>query len=209
MLHTCTDCRNDAGEHELSDALSADPAANRITRAEVKACVVPAIRSGVLGSFIGMLPGLSASVAAFLAYAESKRSSTPGRFGSGAVEGVASAESANNAVTGSAMIPMLALASHYAPQTPLCLAAAAELSAKLAELRRKKLAVLARAEAPEGLKDVYWQAAPRAVAGYVHELFASLRRLDALGCDLMLVEAPPAVPGWQGVDDRLRRAASG
>ena len=194
MLHTCTDCRNDAGEHELSDALSADPAANRITRAEVKACVVPAIRSGVLGSFIGMLPGLSASVAAFLAYAESKRSSTPGRFGSGAVEGVASAESANNAVTGSAMIPMLALASHYAPQTPLC---------------RKKLAVLARAEAPEGLKDVYWQAAPRAVAGYVHELFASLRRLDALGCDLMLVEAPPAVPGWQGVDDRLRRAASG
>jgi len=46
------------------------------------------------------------------------------------------------------------------------------------------------------------------VAPYAHELYASLRRLDDLGCDLILVEAPPPVPGWQGVNDRLRRAAS-
>ncbi|MGP1678266.1 MAG: L-threonylcarbamoyladenylate synthase [Burkholderiales bacterium] len=101
-----------------------------------------------------------------------------------------------------------ALESHYAPRTPLELVAAAELPARLNALRGRKVAVLARAEAPEGLKDVYWQAAPRAVAGYAHELYASLRRLDDLGCDLILVEAPPAMPGWQGVNDRLRRAAS-
>ncbi len=100
------------------------------------------------------------------------------------------------------------LDSHYAPRTPLYLVAAAELPAQLAAHRGQKVAVLARAEAPSGLKDVYWQEAPRAVTGYAHELYASLRRLDDLGCDLILVEAPPAVPGWQGVNDRLTRASS-
>jgi L-threonylcarbamoyladenylate synthase len=101
-----------------------------------------------------------------------------------------------------------ALASHYAPRTPLQLVSAAELSARLTALRGQKTAVLARSEAPSGLKDVYWQEAPRAVAGYAHELYASLRRLDALGCAVILVEVPPPVPGWQGVSDRLARAAS-
>jgi len=101
-----------------------------------------------------------------------------------------------------------ALDSHYAPRTPLELVAAVDLPARLAALRGKKLAVLARAEAPAGMKDVSWQTAPRAVAGYAHELYASLRRLDALGCDLILVEAPPPAPEWQGVNDRLRRASS-
>ena len=100
------------------------------------------------------------------------------------------------------------LESHYAPRTPLHLVPAAELPARLAALRGRKVAVLARAEAPSGLQDVHWQAAPRAVAGYAHELYASLRRLDELGCELILVEAPPAVPEWQGVNDRLRRASS-
>ncbi len=100
------------------------------------------------------------------------------------------------------------LESHYAPRTPLHLVLAAELPARLAALRGRKVAVLARAEAPSGLQHVHWQAAPRAVAAYAHELYASLRRLDELACELILVEAPPAVPEWQGVNDRLRRAAS-
>jgi L-threonylcarbamoyladenylate synthase len=100
------------------------------------------------------------------------------------------------------------LDSHYAPRTPLDLVAAADLPARLAALRGKKLAVLARAEAPAGLKDVSWQTAPRAAAGYAHELYASLRRLDALGCAAILVEAPPSAPEWQGVNDRLKRASS-
>jgi L-threonylcarbamoyladenylate synthase len=101
-----------------------------------------------------------------------------------------------------------ALASHYAPRTPLALVPAAELTARLGALRGKKIAVLARTEAPGGLKDVTWQSAPRAVAGYAHELYASLRRLDALDCVQILVEAPPGTPEWQGVNDRLNRAAS-
>ena len=101
-----------------------------------------------------------------------------------------------------------ALDSHYAPRTPLHLVPAAELQARMAALRGKKLAVLARAAAPPGLKDVNWQTAPRAAAGYAHELYASLRRLDALGCAAILVEAPPSAPEWQGVNDRLRRASS-
>jgi L-threonylcarbamoyladenylate synthase len=101
-----------------------------------------------------------------------------------------------------------ALASHYSPSTPLALVPAAELTARLAALRGKRVAVLSRTEAPGGLKDVNWQSAPRAVAGYAHELYASLRRLDALGCALILVETPPGTPEWQGVNDRLNRAAS-
>ncbi|TAK72377.1 MAG: threonylcarbamoyl-AMP synthase [Betaproteobacteria bacterium] len=100
------------------------------------------------------------------------------------------------------------LDSHYAPRTPLHLVSAAELPAKLAALRGKRFAVLARAAAPSRLKDVHWHTAPRAVEGYAHELYASLRRLDDLGCDAILVEAPPAAAEWQGVNDRLRRAAS-
>jgi L-threonylcarbamoyladenylate synthase len=101
-----------------------------------------------------------------------------------------------------------ALHSHYAPRTPLHLVAVAELPARLAALRGKKLAVLALAAAPAGLKNVNWHTAPRAAAGYAHELYASLRRLDALGCAAILVEAPPSAPEWQGVNDRLRRASS-
>jgi L-threonylcarbamoyladenylate synthase len=41
-----------------------------------------------------------------------------------------------------------------------------------------------------------------------HELFATLRELDAEGVDLIWVEEPPAEPAWDGVRDRLRRAAA-
>jgi len=69
------------------------------------------IRSGIIGTFIGALPGAGADIAAFVAYNDAKRNSkTPERFGKGAIEGVISAETANNAVTGGAMIPLLSLA---------------------------------------------------------------------------------------------------
>ncbi len=41
-----------------------------------------------------------------------------------------------------------------------------------------------------------------------HELFATLRELDAEGLDLIWVEEPPPLPAWDGVRDRLRRAAA-
>ena len=101
-----------------------------------------------------------------------------------------------------------ALDSHYAPRTPLYLVAAAELPLRLSALGGNRLAVLARADAPSGLNEVSWHVAPRDAAAYAHELYASLRRLDALGCAVILVEAPPAEAEWQGVNDRLKRASS-
>ena len=68
------------------------------------------VKSSVIGSFIGTLPGIGALVASFLAYGEAKRQSkTPELFGKGAVEGVCASEAANNAVTGGALVPLLTL----------------------------------------------------------------------------------------------------
>jgi putative tricarboxylic transport membrane protein len=82
---------------------------NRVSWAEFKACLPTIVKSSSLGTLIGAMPGLGATVAAFLAYGEAKRSSKkPEEFGKGSLEGVAAAESANNAVSGSNMIPLLA-----------------------------------------------------------------------------------------------------
>lgn len=66
-------------------------------------------KSSLLGAFVGSLPGGGAAVAAFVAYGEAKRSSRhPERFGTGIPEGIVAPETANNAMIGGALIPMLA-----------------------------------------------------------------------------------------------------
>ncbi len=66
-------------------------------------------KSSLIGAVIGALPGAGAAMAAFLAYAEAKRSSPhPEKFGTGIPEGIVAPESSNNAMTGGAFIPMLA-----------------------------------------------------------------------------------------------------
>ncbi len=68
------------------------------------------LRSCGIGTFIGILPAEGATVASMIGYAEAKRwSRTPEEFGKGAVEGIAGAETANNAATGGAMVPTLVL----------------------------------------------------------------------------------------------------
>ena len=68
------------------------------------------IRSIFLGFFAGILPGIGAILAAFLSYSVAVRlSKKPEKFGTGELEGVVASESANNAATGAAMIPLLAL----------------------------------------------------------------------------------------------------
>jgi putative tricarboxylic transport membrane protein len=67
-------------------------------------------RSMGLGFFAGILPGIGATLAAFLGYNEAVRwSKTPEKFGKGELGGVVASETANNAATGAAMIPLLAL----------------------------------------------------------------------------------------------------
>lgn len=68
------------------------------------------VMSGIIGAIIGILPGIGGSTASFMAYASAqKRSKNPEKFGTGIVDGVAAAESANNAVCGGALVPMLTL----------------------------------------------------------------------------------------------------
>jgi len=68
------------------------------------------LRGGLIGFVIGVLPGAGATIASFVAYGVERRvSKHPERFGQGAIEGVAAPESANNAATAGAMVPLLAL----------------------------------------------------------------------------------------------------
>lgn len=68
------------------------------------------IRSCIIGTFIGVLPGMGSSTGSMLSYAAAKKlSKHPEEFGTGTPEGVYATEVANNAVTGGALIPMLSL----------------------------------------------------------------------------------------------------
>ena len=70
----------------------------------------PIIRGTILGFFLGVLPGGGAVISSFVSYAvEKKVSKYPEKFGTGVIEGVAGPESANNAATGGAFIPLLSL----------------------------------------------------------------------------------------------------
>ncbi len=82
------------------------------------------LKSGVIGTFIGALPGVGAGIASLVSYTEAKRSSKhPERFGKGAEEGVIASETANNAVPAAAMIPLLTLAIPGDPVTAVLLGA--------------------------------------------------------------------------------------
>lgn len=68
------------------------------------------LRSSILGTLVGAVPGAHGPIAAFLAYSQEKRlAKHPERWGKGEMGGVIAPETANNAVTGGAMIPLLAL----------------------------------------------------------------------------------------------------
>jgi putative tricarboxylic transport membrane protein len=85
----------------------------------------PAIgRASIIGFIFGIIPGVSHVVSTFVSYAVEKRFSPhPEEFGHGAIAGVAGPETANNAVTGTAMIPLLALGIPSIPATALLLSA--------------------------------------------------------------------------------------
>jgi len=99
------------------------------------------------------------------------------------------------------------LDAHYAPRTRLQLVPPHALAETVAHHAPRELAVLSR-ERPAGF-DGEWRRAAADAAGYARELYARLRELDNLNTELMLVEAPPQGPEWDGVNDRLRRAAFG
>ena len=74
------------------------------------------IRSSIIGTVIGILPGAGGNIANLVAYNEAKRASKePETFGKGNIEGVVATESANNAVVGGGMIPLVTLGIPGAP----------------------------------------------------------------------------------------------
>ena len=81
-----------------------------ISGTEVKQITPTILRGWIIGNIIGILPGAGASIACFMSYNTNKQLSKHGsEFGTGSIEGVAASESANNAVTGGSLIPMLTL----------------------------------------------------------------------------------------------------
>ncbi|MBT9486370.1 MAG: threonylcarbamoyl-AMP synthase [Rubrivivax sp.] len=102
------------------------------------------------------------------------------------------------------------LASHYAPSARVQLMNAAGLHAALQQTPPAALAAVAvysrQADIPSGL--AAHRRMPDDAAAAAHDLFAVLRELDASGATQIWVERPPAEPAWDGVNDRLRRAAA-
>lgn len=77
---------------------------------DIKSCLRTIFRGSIIGIFLGAIPGLGGTPAAFLSYSEAKRKSkNPEEFGKGSIEGVAAAEAGNNATCGGALIPLMAL----------------------------------------------------------------------------------------------------
>lgn len=80
------------------------------------------VRSSTIGTVIGSIPGTGGPIAAFVAYDQAKRfSKESNKFGKGKAEGILAPESANNAVTGGAIIPLLALGIPGDPTTAVML----------------------------------------------------------------------------------------
>ena len=89
-----------------------------------KASLGPIIRGTILGFCLGILPGAGAVISSFASYAvEKKISKYPEKFGTGLIEGVAGPESANNAASGGAFIPLLSLGIPSNPVTAILLGA--------------------------------------------------------------------------------------
>lgn len=82
------------------------------------------LKSSLIGTGVGAIPGTGAAISAFVAYSEAKRASKhPDRFGTGEIEGVIASESSNNSVTGGALIPLLSLGIPGDPITAIMLGA--------------------------------------------------------------------------------------
>lgn len=81
------------------------------------------LKSSLIGAVVGILPGAGAATAAFISYGEARRSSPRAAgFGHGEPDGIIASEAANNAVTGGALVPSLALGLPGDPVTAVMLA---------------------------------------------------------------------------------------
>jgi len=99
------------------------------------------------------------------------------------------------------------LDAHYAPHTPVAQVAPEQLAETVQQLvaRGRRPAVIYRTVVLTSSHASFQMS--QAADQYAHDLYAALRDMDHQHADLILVEAPPTSPAWQGINDRLRRAA--
>lgn len=96
--------------HKASYMESGKPEDRRLSLAEFIKCIPTILRASFVGIGVGILPGLGGSLSSFLAYTWTKRADPdPNRFGKGAIEGVAAAETADNAAVPASLVPMFAI----------------------------------------------------------------------------------------------------
>jgi L-threonylcarbamoyladenylate synthase len=101
------------------------------------------------------------------------------------------------------------LESHYAPNARLELISGSSLQARLQQVRPGTLIGLWSRHAPaQPVSELIWREQPADPAAAAQQLFAVLRELDAHGVQAIWVEQPPHGPAWDGVRDRLQRAAA-
>ena len=100
----------DASDFKMSEVKKLSIRESMLTKQELKLILPTSIRSGILGNFIGFLPGAGATTASFLAYILEKRVGKERKeLGNGAITGVAASEAANNAAAVGSFAPLLSL----------------------------------------------------------------------------------------------------
>lgn len=92
------------------EKVDGDNKGTKFSMSDFKGQSVNILRSSIIGTFMGVLPGVGGSAASILAYSQAKSwSKHPEQLGQGVPEGLVASESSNNGLTGGAMIPLLSL----------------------------------------------------------------------------------------------------
>ena len=102
------------------------------------------------------------------------------------------------------------LLAHYAPNAKVRLMNAKQLQSGLDILGSdaKNIAVYHRSPLKSASRQLLLRAMPQQALATAHELFGTLRDFDEQGAKLIWIETPPDTPDWEGVRDRLQRAAA-
>ncbi len=105
------------------------------------------------------------------------------------------------------------LAKHYSPKAKLIVAHwnnDADLAAQIGhgQLKIENVHIIAHTKIPAGFDAANISVIPHDAEAFARAIYAELHRCDAAGAKLIVVEAPPELPEWSGIADRLRRAAA-
>lgn len=149
------------------------------TKEEIRQSIKPTIRGTFIGFFMGLLPGPAHILSTLISYkVEQSVSPHPERFGKGAIEGVAGPESANNAASTSAMIPLFALGLPFTVQAAIMISAL-----KVHGISPSPLLISQHG-------DIFWAVI---ASMYIGNVILLLLNLPLVGVFASLVKTPTAV----------------